>query len=301
MSLYQVTASSLNFRQKPFVSSSNRIATLPQGHVVDVLNKEKQPWWYVSTNFRGESLTGYVHSNFLAEKSYFQRPVSFSSISAVHLTENRSSITRNRDGGRAYPLGESNRPIRDANDEANKVEQIGKIINWLQVENSERYIRHGSTTFCNIYAYDYCYLSRVYIPRVWWKHRALLDLNNGKSVDVLYGETVTELNANALHDWFEDFGEHFGWSAVSNINSAQAAANSGNIVIACAKRVTTNRPGHICAIAPEINQHKASRDRDGNVTKPLQSQAGSSNFRFKAANRWWTSSIFQSFGIWVHN
>ncbi len=116
---------------------------------------------------------------------------------------------------------------------------------------------------------------------------------------VLYGDTVTELNANALHDWLLDFGSDLGWSRIFSVDVAQLAANNGKVVIVCAKRVTTNRPGHICAIVPETDTFKARRRSDGSISAPLQSQAGSSNYNYKAANRWWTSSRFQSFGIWI--
>lgn len=300
MSLYKVTATSLHIRKRPIVSSSTKLATLPQGHVVDVLNKEKTPWWFVATEYRKVSITGYVHSSYLIAESNYLNSGSFSSISAVHLAENKTTITRDRDGGRAFPLGEQGKPSRNASDVAAKVDQIGKIINWLRVESSERYLRNGSTTYCNIYAYDLCYLAGVYIPRVWWKPKALLDLNDGRTVDVLYGETVTEMNANSLHDWFDDFGQSFGWSSIIDLNEAQAAANKGKIVIVCAKRVTTNRPGHICAIVPETTHYIAARNSEGVVTKSLQSQAGGNNYRYKSANMWWTDRKFQSFGIWVH-
>ena len=300
MPSYIVTATSLNMRSTPKVTGSNRITVLPQGQKVKKIDDTYNPWWLIHTSLLGDNLEGYVNSRFLVKDSEFDEPVKSNSITAIHLTENKTSITRNRDGGRAYPLGESNRPIRTATDIKDKIEQLKEIINWINVDLSIRYLRKGSTTYCNIYAYDYCYLSGVYIPRVWWTQKSIIELSKGNEVPVLYGDTVTELNANSLHNWLRDFGADFGWMRIFSVDEAQLAANNGKMVVVCAKRVTTNRPGHICAIVSETDSFKAKRKSDGSISAPLQSQAGSNNYKYKAANQWWTSSKFQSFGIWVH-
>ncbi len=300
MPTYKVVATSLNFRTRPKLQASNRIGVLPQGHLVTPINKEQNPWWFVKTSFRGISLEGYVHSKFLASTIEFPELEVASNISEVHLMENKTLVTRKRDGGRAYPLGEANRPERNSANELTKRVQLGEIISWLSVDKSKRYKKKGSTTYCNIYAYDYCYLAGVYIPRVWWKQKALLELSKGNSVKTHYGSTVKELNANALHDWFEDFGEDFGWFPSFDVDECQHSANQGNVVIICAKRVTTNRSGHICLVVPETKEHRAEYSKNGEVKKLLQSQAGSSNFTYKANYKWWTSQRFQSFGFWIH-
>ena len=297
---YIVTATSLNMRSTPKVTGSNRITVLPQGQEVKKIDDTNNPWWLIRTCLLGDKLEGYVNSRYLVKDSEFDEPVKSNSITAIHLTENKTSITRNRDGGRAYPLGESNRPIRTATDTKDKIEQLKEIINWINVDFSIRYFCKGSTTYCNIYADDYCYLSGVYIPRVWWTQKSIIELSKGKEVPVLYGDTVTELNANSLHNWLADFGADFGWMRIFSVDKAQLAANNGKVVVVCAKRVTTNRPGHICAIVSETDSFKAKRKSDGSISAPLQSQAGSNNYKYKAANQWWTSSRFQSFGIWVH-
>ena len=141
----------------------------------------------------GDSLEGYVNSRYLVKDSEFDEPVKSNSITAIHLTENKTSITRNKDGGRAYPLGEPNRPTRTATDKEDKIEQIKEIINWINVDLSTRYFRKGSTTYCNIYAYDYCYLSGVYIPRVWWTRKSIIELSKGNEVPVLYGDKTAHI------------------------------------------------------------------------------------------------------------
>ena len=43
-------------------------------------------------------------------------------------------------------------------------------------------------------------------PRVWWRPTALAALARAQNVVPRYGDTLHELNANALCDWFEDHG-----------------------------------------------------------------------------------------------
>ena len=109
-------------------------------------------------------------------------------ISPVHMTENRTNITRRRDGGRAYPLGEANRPGRSGGKPENRVKSVLKIIKYLNSENSQhqRYQPKQKTTYCNIYAYDFCYLAGVYLPRVWWTDKALLQIKDDVEVPVQY-------------------------------------------------------------------------------------------------------------------
>ena len=53
------------------------------------------------------------------------------------MQENRPEITRNQDGGRAYPLGEPNRPIRQGITASEKAAELTKIIEWLAVEKKQ--------------------------------------------------------------------------------------------------------------------------------------------------------------------
>ena len=138
MPSYRVTATSLNMRSTPKVTGSNRITVLPQGQKVKKIDDTYNPWWLIHTSLLGDNLEGYVNSRFLVKDSEFDEPVKSNSITAIHLTENKTSITRNRDGGRAYPLGESNRPIRTATDIKDKIEQLKEIINWIKVDLSIR-------------------------------------------------------------------------------------------------------------------------------------------------------------------
>jgi hypothetical protein len=253
----------------------------------------------VSTNLNGATLIGFVSSAYLASPEDFVEAPGRNRIAEVHLQENRRNVTRSSTTGRAFPLGEPNRPRRGGGGPYERRAELVSIANYFDVENSARY-RPGGSTFCNIYAYDYCYLSGVYLPRVWWIHQAIAKLSQGRSVPVRYGETVAELNANALYDWLREFGNAFGWPRVADLNAVQDGANSRGVCVICAQRTDPNRSGHICVVVPEVPPQAALR-RDGSVSLPLQSQAGARNFCFSCGTKtWWTGSQFRTFGLWVH-
>ena len=123
----------------------------------------------------------------------------------------------------------------------------------------------------------------------------------GKPCRSIYTNTVRELNANQLHDWFVDYGRPFGWSAVVSLDELQANANNGAVSIIVAKRKESNQPGHITAVIPEHETFFAARDASGSVRRPVESQAGRKNHRRVVQTKtWWTASRFQSFGLWTH-
>jgi hypothetical protein len=295
-----VSASSLNLRSDPTIKATNRIATLPQGHRVDKVADGPEGWWKVRTTLNGVELPGFAAHRFLAPLDSAGAPV-LSGVAGVHLREHRPDVTRTATSGRAFPLGEADAPRRDAASQTERVNQLHEIIGYLNVEESARYRAGSGETYCNIYAYDYCYLAGVYLPRVWWTPRAFSDLTAGREVRVLYGETVRELNANALHDWLIDFGSDFGWQRVSSVEDLQRAANGGGVAIICAQRKELNRSGHICVVVPERPPDAAKRTGES-VRLPLQSQAGTRNFCYSCGtSAWWSGDQFRAFGFWVHN
>ncbi|WP_433766610.1 hypothetical protein [Pseudomonas putida] len=295
MSSYVVIASSLNLRSQPIVAPKTRLATLPQGQVVEKLGADGSDpsWWQVSTLLNGVAVNGYVNSNFLKAKSTVAEPESVTDISAVHLMT-KHKILRSAPEGRAFPLNESQMPSRK---DGTKVKDLQKIIEWLGVDTNARYTK-TKVTFCNIYAYDYCCLAGVYIPRVWWTRKAISDLAKGNPVPVKYDQTVSELNANSLNNWFEEFGGDFGWTRTFDVDQLQEAANAGSVCLISGQRVDLNESGHICAVVPETAAHSATR-KSGAVVTPLQSQAGASNFKY-GGSVWWTSAKFRRFSFWIH-
>jgi hypothetical protein len=214
-------------------------------------------------------------------------------IPVVHLAENSPPARRDSVAARAYPLGETDRPAR--------ADGSASIVRYLAVETSARYQRNTKSTFCNIYACDYCYLAGVYLPRVWWTDGALEKLAAGEEVPVRYGETVRELNANALYGWLKQYGPEFGWSEVGSEDELQRAVNEGKVGVICAQRKVAAASGHIAVVVPEQSDHAA--ERAGSVVRlPLQSQAGARNFCYSCGlSKWWAGAQFRAFGFFVHD
>lgn len=301
---YVVKASSLNLRSTAAVSNTNRIAVLPEGQPVEKLGEAADTnWWHISTSIDGVIVKGYVHSDYLTLKTSFQPAVSVTTISEVHLKKT-NLVSKNQDSGRAYALNEPTQPKRTATTVAEKVRQIHTIISWLEVDLSARYLAGQGKTYCNIYAYDFCYLNNVYLPRVWWSSEALQKIKQGQPVLPLYDATIHELNVNSIHDWFSSHGAQFGWRRTFDIDELQSHANQGGVSIICAKRRDINRSGHICAVVPEQELLKAIRKK-GLVTTPVQSQAGANNYKYVVKN-WWHAKEgaydkFSSFSFWMHD
>ena len=317
MSKYKVTANQLRLRSTPN-SQTNRniIAVLSNGQLVEKVADSQPDWWEVRALDSGASgATGFVANRFLEAIQPEVIPTSTSTpnptsiptnilaslVTPVHLQENRASVTRKVTTGRAYPLGEPNRPSRDTSSVATATASIHNIIKWIDVEQSARYEPNAKSTYCNIYAHDYCYLNGVYLPRVWWTSKALIELNHRNHVPVQYGQTVNELNANNLLRWLLEWGDDFGWRRVFDLNELQAEANRGKVCIISARNINENSSGHICAVVPENNTEKAIWNADGKIKFPLQSQAGRTNKKYFNNSWWWLTRTFADFGYFVHD
>lgn len=110
------------------------------------------------------------------------------------------------------------------------------------------------------------------------------------------------MRADDLYRWLIDFGAMFGWRRVADATALQRAANVGGVGVICADRHDEGRSGHITVVVPETASSKALRDAAGNVTQPLQSQAGSRNRRYGSAGTdWWLGSQFVGHVMFVHD
>jgi hypothetical protein len=211
-------------------------------------------------------------------------------IPVVHLSR-KSPVTRNQIDSRAFVLNEQNMPKGDGT-----IESIRKIIDYLDVEKSDRYKRTKLATFCNIYAYDYAYLMGAYIPRVWWTESAI----KHETFEAKYAATVLEMNVNSLYTWFDKYGKGFGWEKLDggrNISDAQAAANAGKCVIMLCASKDGKKSGHIVAVVPETDKVKAVGSQ-GIYIYPVQSQAGTTNHKYY--NGYWWKNM-QPLHIYVCN
>ncbi len=162
-------------------------------------------------------------------------------------------------------------------------------------------------TYCNVYAHDYAFLMGAYVPRVWWRGQALDDAQAGNPVEAAYDDTVGEMTANMLEDWFRAYGAQFGWGYVGDpqdpqaLTTAQTEANKGRVVILVGDR-DSEASGHITAIVPETSGTPAERDAQGLVVLPVQSESGGDPRTRTNTSRWFEErwKYPGELSIWVH-
>ncbi|MCC9074467.1 hypothetical protein LNQ49_23025 [Flavobacterium sp. F-65] len=201
------------------------------------------------------------------------------------------------------PIQDSSIPYRDLTDTASKKESIGRLIDKLDVETNIRYQRTVEDTYCNVYSYDYCYFSKVYLPTVWWTDESLEKVLQGQEVEAVFEKTVDRIYSSALHDWFLEWGASFGWERMHTVDEVQNKVNAnGGIGMICAKRREKGLSGHIVPIVPETDLNKAYRE-NGIVVYPLQSQAGKLNYNYFSEVRkdWWNDELYSSYVLYYHD
>ncbi len=307
--------SMLRLRREPAISDpaqANVIAHLPDGQPVRALTgKVVNGFIEVETSLAGALLRGFASKKFLvaeATPAPIEAVVPASApptrgIVAVTMPRRAGSVTRRRDLANAHSLNESGQPERRGTSAVELREEIARIVAWLAVDevNHLRYQPRSGLTFCNIYAHDFCHLAGVYLPRVWWSSKALLRLDRGESVEPLIGDTIGEVRANDLFRWLRDFGPDFGWRRTGTLSKLQDEANQGAIGLIVARRKEDGRSGHIVVVVPEDDAQRARRNAAGEVTAPVQSQAGTSNFqRGTGRTGWWNGEQFAESAFWLH-
>lgn len=200
------------------------------------------------------------------------------------------------------PISDSSIPYRDLTNPTTKRESIARLIDKLDVAANIRYQRTIEDTYCNVYTFDYCYFSKVYVPTVWWTEDALQKVLEGQEVEAIYGETVDDIYSSAIHDWFLKWGASFGWKRMFDVDDIQNKVNAnGGVGIICAKRKEKGLSGHIVPVVPETILNKAYRE-NGIVLYPLQSQAGKSNHNYfsEAKKDWWNDDLYSSHVFYYH-
>ncbi len=201
------------------------------------------------------------------------------------------------------PMCDASIPFRDTTNLASKKESIHKLIEKLNVESNLRYQRTIEDTYCNVYAFDFCYFAKVYLPTVWWTDDALENVLDGQEVKAVFGETVDHIYSSAIHDWFLKWGASFGWQRMLSVDEVQNQVNlNGGVGIICAKRKEKGLSGHIVPVIPETSNHKAYRE-NGEVIYPLQSQAGKLNHLYFSDFKkdWWKDALYSSYVIYYHD
>lgn len=223
-------------------------------------------------------------------------------IKSAHLLAHPDSRLDTRDRKR-HPLYDESIPYRDMTNASTKKESIRQLIEKLDVTKSLRYQRTIEDTYCNVYSYDFCYFSNVYLPTVWWTEESLEKILNGQEVIPVFEDTVETIYSSAIHDWFLKWGASFGWKRMTNLDEIQQKVNEeGGIGMICAKRKIKGLSGHIVPIVPETNGKKAYRE-NGVVVYPLQSQAGKLNYNYfsKARKDWWNHERYSSHVFYYHD
>ncbi|RDZ27236.1 hypothetical protein [Lysobacter silvisoli] len=307
--------STLRLRSEPRISqpaTANVIGELPDGHPVRAISgRAVAGFMEVETSLFGALLRGFCSSQFLRRDNSLQdipvmRPAGAapsSGLIAAFMPRPPGHIARRRDNATAHSLNEDGQPARTGIDAPQRREDLARIIDWLAVDkpSHKRYQPRSGLTFCNIYAHDYCHLAGVYLPRVWWSAPAVEKLRRGQTVPALIGDTLFEMRANDLFRWLRDFGGEFGWRQIANATRLQEEANQGAVSLIVARRRAEGKSGHIVPVVPETANERAHRTAAGEVDRPLQSQAGHSNFRYgNSTAHWWRDERFAESAFWVH-
>jgi len=208
----------------------------------------------------------------------------------THLNSKRL-ITQSNKKNRAHKINEQHR----FSFEESGIQMFHDIIDYLDVEKSDRYLREPTKTFCNIYAYDFCSFTWAYLPRVYWNKKSFSNILMGQEVKAEYGKTVRELSANMLYDFLVSEGkEYHQWEEIDDPVELQNLANKGHVCIICAKHSNPRRSGHITIVPPEYKKFR----RQGLI--PVQSQAGASNFKYKMRQNWYMRDHYSHFGFFVN-
>ena len=311
-----VETAPLRLRSEPRIDkakpSANVIAHLPDGQRVRLVSgKPGDKFLEVETSLNGAHLRGFAASQFLVRvNDNAEIPVvtpattpPSTGIIAVHAPRKSGSVTRRTAAANALSLNESGQPTRVGTTPQELRVELAKIVDYLAVDRPShlRYQPRAGVTFCNIYAHDYCTLAGVYLPRVWWTPDSIERLAQGEQVEPLLGKTIDEQRANDLFRWLNAFGARFGWRQTGTLTKLQTEVNVGAVGVIVARRKIEGRSGHIVLVVPETGEERARRDGAGEVIAPLQSQAGSSNFRYgTGVANWWRGEQFADSAFWIH-
>ena len=301
----------LNLREQPNKTAVVK-AKLPDGHLVQaVTGKKVNGFLEVETSLNGAHFHGFASADFLKPAQGVEAvpvPVPATAptgpLPPVIMPRKPGTLTRRVDLATAHSLNEPNQPAGRKGTTPDELRaELNAIVEWLAVDKAanKRYQPKGGSTFCNIYAHDFCHLAGVYLPRVWWSQGAVEKLAQGQTVLPLLNNTIDEMRANDLFRWLRDFGMRFGWQRTGNLAKLQQDVNLGALGLIVARRREDGRSGHITVVVPESNDLTARRNAQGEVVAPVQSQAGVRNFRRGTGNpQWWLGTEFAESAFWVH-
>ncbi|MGB3246432.1 MAG: hypothetical protein WBB25_18000 [Sulfitobacter sp.] len=302
---------SLRLRSEPEVSdplTQNVLAEMPDGWLVRAFDEPAlNGFQRIEVNLDGALFDGYVAQEFLRPTTEVSLPEADISplvaqkYPAVLMPRKAGTRTLRKDKANAHSLNEDNMPIRTGGTPEDLRSSLADVIGYLNPANKahKRYAPRDGLTFCNIYAHDFCALAGVYFPRVWWNDTGLAKIQAGQDVAPLYGNTIREMRANDLFRWLRDYGAEHGWQRAIDATELQNNANLGAVCLIIARRKQEGKSGHVVAVVAETSDHAAKRMPGGEVSSPLQSQAGSSNFNFGTGRpNWWRGNQFAESAMW---
>lgn len=284
---YRVATSSVDLTDLlPTKNNSTIITKIPFRHTVKLIEKTESNWWKVK-------LLNTDKEGFVAADDLEPFDTNLLKHSDVEIPNFEASPLASLDSKiETYkPIGNPNIPFRNLTNLSSKLASIANIIDILDVAKSFRYEKDEADTYCNIYTFDYCFFNRVYIPRLRWTDKAIVELELGNEVPLIFDDTVKPFYSNYLYDWFVESSDEFGWQKVKDVDTLQKRVNeNGGVGIISAKRFIIYKSGHIAVVVPETENHKAFRE-NGKVIYPLQSQAGYDNYNYFAEERkdWWAN------------
>ena len=302
----------LNLRDKPSKTDGIIKAKLPDGQLVQaVSNKKVNGFLEVETSILGAHFHGFAFADFLKPASGVETvPVNTPAavptgpLPAVTMPRKAGTVTRRVDLADAHTLNEPGQPAGRKGTTPDELRgELFAVIDWLAVDKAanKRYQPRNGSTFCNIYAHDFCHLAGAFVPRVWWSQAAVEMLAQGQAVKPLLNNTIDEQRANDLFRWLRDFGLRFGWRQTGELAKLQQDVNLGAVGLVVARRKAEGRPGHISVVVPETDDLMARRNAAGVVIAPVQSQAGAVNFRRGTGKaQWWLGDQFAEHAFWMH-
>ncbi len=304
----ETMTTSLRLRSAPEISdppNKNVIAELPDGWPVRAFTGETVNGFIkIETALDNTVFRGFASADFLVSALQPSAPSApTATFPAVWMPRKAGTVTRRTEIAGAHSLNESNMPGRTADTPYGLRDNLTAIIDYLDPEKQAhaRYWPRSGLTFCNIYAHDYCALAGVYFPRVWWTDTALLEIAGGGQPEPRYGDTIREMRANDLFRWLRDHGAAHGWIRATSATELQNSANLGCVSLIIARRKEEGRSGHVAMVVPETETQSAKRLPGGQVSSPLQSQAGTVNFNYgNGTSSWWTAARFAEFAMWHH-
>ena len=234
------TKTNANFRyyKKPNVI----LRVLPKGTPVETTPEKRSMLGFNFVSCKVDGIFGWIAEHLLVQEDDYINKYSRIQAEMQSLKENPSNPNDIR--ARLYP-------IKQMSFKKDFEKHFEAIVDFLDVEKSLAFRAKGTKTYCNVAAYQFCRQIGVYIPRVFWSRSAFAKIIAGDYVPVEYGKTVFERSANALFDWFFEFGKDFGWQQADVDNLPK-----NKLILAIVKREGS---GHIAIIKPNGNSWEAGR------------------------------------------